>query len=347
VESSQASLEATVKDYRDTLVLLYAEVALNYVEVRTLQARLEYARANADSQRATLQLTRDRRNAGIAPDLDVAQAESNLARSEALIPALEIALTQTINRLSVLIGEPPYALHEELSRPSTIPGPPQDVAVGLPTALLRQRPDVRRAEREVAAANARIGVATADLYPRFSLSGNFALEGTSGSDLGDMSSRAWSFGPAIRWNIFDGLRNIYRIRAAEAVTAQALARYEQTVLRALEEVENAMVAYKLEQKRSDALGRGVSATEQSVELVKKLYETGLTDFQNVLDSERSLFDVQDELADSEGRVTKNVIALYKALGGGWLLDDQASMRAGESGLKKARIESSQEDLDEG
>jgi multidrug efflux system outer membrane protein len=349
VESSEANLEATVEDYRDSLVSLYAEVALNYVEVRTLQARLEYAQNNVEAQRATLRLTRDRRKAGIAPDLDVSQAESNLARSESLIPALQIALTQTVNRLCVLIGETPTALHEELSQPAPIPVPPENVSVGLPAELLRQRPDVRRAERQVAAANAQIGVATADLYPQFSLSGTFALEGTAVRDLGNMSSRAWSFGPAFRWNIFDGLRNIYRIRAAEAVTDQALARYEETVLRALEDVENAMVAYKLEQTRRDALEQAVRATERSVELVKKLYETGLTDFQNVLDSERSLLNAQDELADSEGRVTKDLIALYKALGGGWSLEDQASARAEESGLERIRDDSSEDapDVSEG
>lgn len=340
VESSKASLQATVENYRDTLVSLYAEVALNYVEVRTLQLRLEYARNNVAAQQATLELTIARRDAEIAPQLDVSQAESNLARSESVIPALEISLVQTINRLGVLIGEPPGTLHEELSQTKSIPVPPENVAVGLPAELLRQRPDVRRAEREVAAATAQIGVVTADLYPRFSLSGTFVLEGTEFRDLGNTGSRAWSFGPAIRWNLFDGLRNIYRIRAAEAVTDQTLAVYEQTVLRALEDVENAMVAYKYEQVRRDALQRGVKATSDSVKYVKTLYETGLTDFQNVLDSERSLFNVQDELAFSQGLVTKDLIALYKSLGGGWSLEDQASVRAEESGLKKTHNEPS-------
>ena len=341
IESSKANLQVNVENYRDTLVSLYAEVALSYIEVRTLQLRLEYARNNVAAQKATLQLTTDRRNAGIAPDLDVSQAESNLARSESVIPALEILLAQTINRLGVLVGEPPNALHGELSQAKPIPLPPANVAVGLPAELLRQRPDVRRAERQVAAATARIGVTTADLYPRFSLSGTFVLEGTQVRDLGNMDSRAWAFGPSFRWNLFDGLRNIYRIRAAEAVTDQTLASYEQTVLRALEDVENAMVAYKHEQVRRDALGRGVVATQRSVELVKTLYETGLTDFQNVLDMERSLFNAQDELAFSEGLVTKDLIALYKALGGGWSLEDEASQKAKESGLKKTQEEPSE------
>lgn len=317
VESADASLQATVEDYRDVLVSLYAEVALNYVEVRALQTRLAYARSNVEAQRKTLQLTNDRFKAGIAPELDVAQAESNLANTESEIPSLEIALTQTINRLGVLMGEQPNALQALLSDSAAIPVPPTKTVIGLPTDLLRQRPDVRRAERELAAATAQIGVATADLYPRFSLSGTFALEGTQVKDLGKMDSRSWSFGPSFRWNIFDGIRNIYRIHAAEAVTEQALTRYEQAVLLALEDVENAMVSYKKEQVRRDALLRAVDATARSVELVQTLYETGLTDFQNVLDSQRSLFQQQDRLAASEGLVTANLISLYKALGGGW------------------------------
>ncbi|UCD27721.1 MAG: efflux transporter outer membrane subunit [Planctomycetota bacterium] len=319
VESADADLQSAIEDYRDVLVSLYAEVALNYVDARALQARLAYARSNTDIQRKTLDLTRNRFEAGIAPELDVAQAESNLANTESEIPRLEVALTQTINRLGVLLGEYPSFLHDELSRAAPIPVPPPDVTVGLPAELLRQRPDVRRAERELASATAQIGVATADLYPRFSLSGTFALEGMQVKDLGKMDSRAWSFGPSFRWNIFDGVRNIYRIEAAEAITEQARLRYEQTVLDALQDVENSMVAFKMEQLRREALVRAVDATKRSVKYVQTLYETGLTDFQNVLDMQRSLFQQQDKLAESEGLVTVNLISLYKALGGGWSL----------------------------
>lgn len=317
IESSDASLQATEEQYRDLLVSLFAEVALNYAEVRTLQARLEYARSNVDMQRQTLVLVTDRFKNGLAPQLDVVQAESNLANSEAEIPSLESGLVQTINRLGVLLGQQPSFLHEELGKTAPIPIPPKDVTVGLPADLLRQRPDVRRAEREMAAYTAQIGVATAELFPRFSLSGTFALQGTQVKDLGNIDSRAWSFGPAMRWNIFDGVRNIYRIQAAEAATEQARARYEQTVLTALQDTENAMVAYKQEQLKRDALARAVKASRQAVSLVQRLYQDGLTDFQNVLDTERFLFQQQDRLATSEGQITKNLIALYKSLGGGW------------------------------
>jgi multidrug efflux system outer membrane protein len=317
IESADASWQVSVEQYRDLLVSLYAEVALNYMDVRTLQARLAYARENVDRQRRTLELVQNRFKNGLAPQLDVAQAESNLANSEAEIPSLEAGLVQAINRLGILLGQQPAYLHEELGKTAPIPVPPGTVAVGLPADLLRQRPDVRSAERQLASFNAQIGAATADLYPRFSLSGTFALQGTQVSNLGSIESRAWSFGPAMRWNIFDGVRNLYRVWAAEAITDQARARYEQTVLNALQDVENAMVAYKQEQIRRDALDRAVKASQQAVDLVKNLYQNGLTDFQNVLDTERSLFQQEDQLAFSEGQVTKNLVALYKALGGGW------------------------------
>jgi NodT family efflux transporter outer membrane factor (OMF) lipoprotein len=296
---------------------LLAEVALNFVELRTLQARLEYARSNVRLQENSLELARNRFATGLSPRLDITQAESNLATTESEIPLLEIGIAQTINRLGVLLGRPPSTLYDELTPPGRIPMPPQEVAVGLPADLLRQRPDVRRAERLLAAFTARIGVAAADLYPRFSLSGTFALQGTQLKNLGNINAADWSFGPAMRWNIFDGLRNIQRVHAAEEVANQAFMRYKQTVLTALEEVESAMVAYKQEQIRRDALGRAVVASEEAVKLVRDLYENGLTDFQNVLDTERSLFRQQDQLAASEGTVARNLIAIYKALGGGW------------------------------
>jgi outer membrane protein, multidrug efflux system len=317
VESADASLQATIEQYRDLLVTLYSEVALNYMEVRTFQARLAYARANVDRQRKSLDIAKSRFKTGLASELDPVQAESNLAESESEIPILEAGLVQAINRLGVLLGQPPAFLFGELDKVAPIPVPPAQVAIGLPTDLLRQRPDIRSAERQLASLTAQIGVSTADLYPRFSLSGTFALQGTQVSQLGNFNSRAWSFGPAMQWNIFDGVRNIYRVLAATDVASQARARYEQAVLTALQDVENAMVAYKQEQIRRDALARAVTASSRAVDLVQKNYQEGLTDFQNVLDTERSLFQQQDRLADSEGQVTKNLVALYKALGGGW------------------------------
>lgn len=317
VESADAGLQASIEGYRDVLVLLYSSVASAYVDVRTLQARIQYTEGNLRSQNETLQLTKDRRTAGLAPDLDVSQAELNTAQTESSLPLLRQALAQSIHRLGVLLGELPSALVPELSAPAPLPTAPASVTAGLPADLLRQRPDVREAERELAAQTARIGVAKADLYPRFSLSGTFVLDATDVGNLFTGAAKAWGFGPTFRWNLFDGGRVRSAIRVEEARTEQALTFYEQTVLNALEDVENAMVAYAEEKSRVTSLVRSVVAAQKSVDLVKILYTTGLTNFQNVLDMERKLFLQQDQLAESRGIVILNLIRIYRALGGGW------------------------------
>jgi NodT family efflux transporter outer membrane factor (OMF) lipoprotein len=319
VESADALLGASGENYRDALVSLFSEVALNYIDTRTLQERIRIAVANVETQRGSLKLTRDRFRAEIAPELDVAQAESNLATTEATIPTLEIRLTQAVNRIAVLLGQNPGTLQSELRPEASIPAPQEQVALGLPVNLLRQRPDIRRAERELAAQTARVGVATADLYPRFSLTGAFAFESAQGSLSGifNSSNRAWSFGPSFRWNLFDGFRVRNRINAEEALVQESLVRYERTILNAFEEVENSLVGYTRERVRRDALSRAVAATERTVRLVKQRYLAGLTDFQNVLDAERSLLQLQDQLAASKGELAKNLVGIYRAIGGGW------------------------------
>jgi len=317
VESADAGIEASIEDYRDVLVLLFAEVAGNYVEARTLQARIRYAETNAELQRGTLQLTRDRFEAGIAPELDVHQAELNLAITESTIPTLHSSLIQAINRLSVLLGEQPGALQAELRDSGDIPDPPRQILVGIPANLLRQRPDIRAAERRLASQTARIGVAVADLYPRFDLFGTIGLEAFDTGDYFDAGNKTWSLGSSLFWSIFDGGRIRSAVRVEEARAEQAFQIYEQTILLALEDVEDAMTAYARELEREESLKRAVTAAEQSVELVDTLYRTGLTDFQNVLDMQRSLAVQQDTLARSEGNVVATIIGIYRALGGGW------------------------------
>ena len=318
IESADASLEASMEDYRDVLVMLYSDVSTNYVEARALQDRIKYVRGNIETQRKSLQLTKDRFDAGLAPDLDVQQAELNLARTESTLPTLEMLLVQTINRLGVLLGEHPSALHDELVKPASIPNPSESITVGLPVELLRQRPDIRQAERELAAQTARIGVAKADLYPTFSLFGTFEIGANDFSDVLSYSkSRMHSFGPSFRWNIFDGGRVRNQIRAEDARTEQALVRYEQTVLDALEDVENAMISYIQEEVRRNALERSVKAARKSTDLVRTLYISGLTDFQNVQEMERFQFEQEDQFAESEGKVIQNLISVYRSLGGGW------------------------------
>ena len=317
VESATAGLEASIEDYRDVLVSIFAEIGITYVEVRALQERIQSAESNVETQRGALQLTTDRNRAGLVGDLDVRQAEQNLASTESTIPVLRTSLVQAINRLGVLLGEPPSSLHAELGPVAPIPQPPDEVLVGLPAELLRQRPDIRAAEREFASQTAQIGVATADLYPRFTLLGTFALEATDFVDWFTGDAISYGFGPAFRWNIFDGGRIRSNIEAQDALTEQTLIRYEQTLLFGLQDVEDAMVAYIQQNDRRDALNRSVVAARKSVELVDTLYRTGLTDFQNVLDTQRTQFLQEDSLAQSEGIVSQNLIQVYRALGGGW------------------------------
>lgn len=324
VESAQATLEASEENYRDVLVSLYSDVAQSYIDVRSLQERIRYAKNNVNAQRKTLNLTKNRREAGLVPQLDVHQAELILASTESTIPVLRQNESQAIHRLGVLVGQPPAALYEKLTIAGDIPDAEEEVVVGLPTELLRQRPDIRRAERNLASQTADIGVATAALYPSFSLSGTFALEARHLDDTGDWESRAWGFGPSMRWNLFDGDRIRSNIKVQEAQAEQAMIQYEQTVLLALEDVENAMVSYAEEKDRFESLGRTVIAAEKSVELVQTLYENGLTDFQNVLDMQRSLTLQQDLFAESEGQVAKNLVAIYTSLGGGWSTDNSES-----------------------
>ena len=327
VESADANFQASVEDYRDILVTLYAEVAATYVRARTFQARIASALGNVATQRRTLQLVRERRRAGLASDLEVAQAQLNLARTESSVPSLRQGFATSVHALGVLLGERPSLLYAEMSETKPIPDPPKEVLVGVPQDLLRQRPDVRGAERQLAAQTAKIGVATAELYPRFSLLGSFAFTAYGASDWFNGGSLAYGLGPSISWNVFDGGRVRSLIDVEDATTQAQLAVYEQTVLVALRETEDAMVSYVQEWDRRDALARSVTAAQQATKLVQTLYVTGLTDFQNVQDTERNLFQQEDQLAESRGQVALNLIAIYKALGGGWRAEPAAAASA--------------------
>ena len=320
-EAARADLEASIEDYRDVMVILMADVAANYIEVRTLQDRIKYGRANVEAQAGSLQLTRDRFDAGLSPLTDVTQAEYNLANSQAAIPSLEARLVAATNRLAVLLGKPPGAVDDLLAGESAIPDPDQGVTLGIPADLLRRRPDIRAAERRLASQTALIGVAKADLYPTFSLAGVLALESLDSGDLFDSGSTTWSLVPGLRWNIFSAGKIRNNIRVQEARTQQLLFTYERAVLFALDEVESTMVAYEREKERRDRLAEAVDASERTVELVKTQYMSGLTDFLNLLDAQRTLATQQDSWADSEGQVVQNLVVLNRALGGGWAPPD--------------------------
>ena len=247
----------------------------------------------------------------------MAQAERDLAVAEASLPSLRAALFAAMNRLGVLAGREPSALHELLAAPAPIPAVPEEVAVGLPAELLRQRPDIRQRERELAAQNARIGVAKAEYFPIFSLPGTFVLEAADAGNLFDGGSLAYSFGPQFRWNLFAGGRVRQNVRLEEARTKELLARYEQQVLQAVEEVETAMSDLAQERARQQKLNEAVAAAQRTMDMSMVLYRSGLTDFQNVLDAQRILIAQESDLAGSSGRMCAALVRVYKALGGGW------------------------------
>jgi len=316
---------AQYEDYRDIRVILFAEVARNYMIMRAFQARLDFANKNVEAQSESVRLAESRFKAGVSPELDVAQAQSNLGSTEALIPALEQGRVAAVLRIAVLLGVHPNKVRDALKESMPIPAPPEKVTIGAPANLIRQRPDIRSAERLLAAQTAQIGVATAALYPRFSLSGFFAFES---GDLGSLftgDSATWGIGFPIRWDIFAGGRLKANIEVQKERTEQALKSYERAMLVAIEDVEGSINRYTQEQDRRDALKRAVAAADRTVTLSVELYKQGLVDFQRVIDSQRSLFNFQDALAESEGFVATNLVSLYKSLGGGWqeLSEDEA------------------------
>jgi NodT family efflux transporter outer membrane factor (OMF) lipoprotein len=317
VEAANAEIGAAEYNQRDVLVSLLAEVARNYIGARSYQQRLAITRNNIQVQQEILDLSSNRFQNGLSSDLDVQQATAVLTATEAQVPSLETGLRQNVYALAVLLAQPPSALLNEMFAVKPIPLTPPKVPVGLPSALLQRRPDVQRAERELAAATARIGVAKADYFPKFSLTGFAALESLSASDWFDYTSRAWSAGPTVQWELFEAGRIRANVRVQNARQQQVLDAYQQTVLVALEEAENALTAYAKEQVRRESLSKSVEANQRALELSTQLYKSGLADFLHVLDSERSLYAAQDALVQSNQSVSLDLVQLFKALGGGW------------------------------
>lgn len=317
IDAADADIDQSIENRRDVFVTLFAEIARNYVEHRSFQRRLDIARKNIDLQRQTLELTNSRFKAGLTNEVDVAQARANLATTEATVARLDQGLHVALHRLGVLLGQEPGFLEHELAEYTGVPQPPDEVPLGVPSELLRRRPDIRRAERELAGFVSRIGVATADLFPRFSLTGTFGFQSISLANIGNADARFWSFGPAVRWPVFQFGRLRAAVGVANARADQALVRYEQTVLTSFEDVENTLVAFTREQSRRRALQEAVDSNRRGFDLSTQLYTNGLTDFLRVLESQRALQISEDQLYESDATVTTNLIALYKALGGGW------------------------------
>ena len=323
IEAANADISATIEDRRDVLIILLSEVARNYIELRSAQQQVRIAKANVEAQQETLELTKVRFEAGLVSDLDVQRSEAQVQTTASTIPTLEISARQSIHLLSVLLGLEPTALVDELTTITPVPLLPPEVPVGLPSELLRRRPDVRRAERQLAGATARIGVATADLFPKFSLTGLLGLSGTKIGDLSDSGNTFYSIIPGVSWPIFDFGRIRNNIAVQGAREEQAALIYEQTVLTSLRDVEDALVAYSQEQTRRETVTKAVNANRRAVELSNQLYQQGLTDFLSVLQAQRDLFITEDALVESNRNVFSNLVALYKALGGGWEIESIA------------------------
>lgn len=317
VEAAGAELRAAVEDQRAVLVSLTGEVGTNYVILRGLQEQLRIAKDNLKVQEKTAEITRKRYQAGFVSGLDVANAQALVATTAAQIPQLEAAIQQIIYNLSVLLGQPPAALQEELLTPKAIPPVPPEIPVGLPSDLLRRRPDIRRAEAQLQAATARVGVAVAELFPKFFLTGSVGLAGSELQQLGRLKSNYWSFGPTVSWPLFAGGRLRWQVKLQEAVAEQVRLQYEKTVLTAFQEVESALVAYLKEQEHRRRLEEAVRNNRRALELAMQQYISGRTDFLNVLNAERSLYATEEALTLSTRTMSTNLIALYKALGGGW------------------------------
>lgn len=317
LEAADASVEAAAEALRNTQVILCSEVAREYLEVRAAQRRLGVARANIASQQDSVSIAKSRFDAGLSSELDVKQAEALLASTQATVPTLESAVTAGILRLAILSRQPGGPLLEELNAEITWPARPEVVPVGLPTDLLRRRPDIRRAERELAAATARIGVAVAELYPKFTLTGRLGGQSSEATTINLGDARFWSFGPGVSLPIFNRAKIRANIEVQNARTDAALAGYEKAVLVALDESRTALVAYAKEQTRLASLREAVAANQRAVEIAQELYRQGLADFLNVIQAQERLLAAQDAVIVSEAAVLQQMVALYKAVGGGW------------------------------
>lgn len=317
VEAADAAYQASLAQRGDATLTLEGEIARDYLLLRGAQRQLAVAQENLAIQRDALALTRSQFDAGLASRLDVLRAQAQVEATEAEIPTFTTDARTAIYRIGALVGVPPESLRSDLETPEAIPAPLADVPIGLPSDLLRRRPDIRAAERELAAANARIGVATADLYPHFYLTGAAGLESLDASTFLGAPSRYLSIGPGISWLVFDAGKVRFTVLAERARTDAAAARYQRAVLDALRDVESALVSYGQLKIRRERLAAEVDADRDAVTVATRLYRQGLDDFLPVLDAERSLYAAEDRLAQTDRDSGVALVALYKALGGGW------------------------------
>ena len=317
LESSTAQLGAFEAAERDTQVIVTAEITRTYFELRGFQQQLDVARRNVVNQQSTLDLATARLEAGRGTEFDTARAQAQLSATLGTIAPLEAAVARSIHRLSVLVGREPGALRAELAATRDLPPLPGIVPVGDPAGLLRRRPDIRIAERDLASSTAQIGVAVADLFPRVTFTGSTGYVAASSGQLGDSGTNAYVVAPGISWAIFDLGHVRARIDASHARKDTSLLRYEKTVLNALEETENSLVTHARARDRLVHDEAAVRASNTAADLARVRYENGASDFLQVLDAERTLLESEDRLARSRTEAATTLIAVYKSLGGGW------------------------------
>ena len=322
VEAARADVGASAATLRDARVSVIAEVARDYFTLRGLQDQLALTIRNGDNQLRSLDLTRTRLEAGRGNELDTSRAEAQWQTTLASVPTLQASIATTTYRLSVLTGRQPTALGERLSPQAPMPSLPTLNAIGTPEQLLRRRPDVRVAERRLAAATARIGVATGDLFPKVTMVGEVGYWAPTFGDFGQSEARFFSVGPSISWAAFDLGRVSARISSAKAQTDAALAAYEGAVLNALEDTEGALITYGRSQSRREALRVAAAASDKAADLARRRFEGGLIDFLEVLDAERTALSAELLLSQSRTDAAVSLVAVYKALGAGWAVSEQ-------------------------
>jgi NodT family efflux transporter outer membrane factor (OMF) lipoprotein len=317
IEAADASIDSSAEARRNTLLTTLAEVARDYIQLRGVQRQIDIANENVKVQQRSVQLTRERAVGGLGSDLDVANATAQLRATTAQLPQLQQQEAQLVNAISLLLGLQPNALRAELDTPRPVPPVPPRVPVGVPSELARRRPDIRQAEAQLHAATADVGVAVADFYPRVTLSASLGIQALQPKNLFTWDARQYGLGPTISLPIFQGgqLRSTLQLRREQQ--QEAAENYERTVLNAWHEVDNALTAYASEQKRRDELAQAVAQNRRALGLAQLRYRQGLIDFLTVLDAQRSLLQTEQQLADSTTTVSNNLVALYKALGGGW------------------------------
>jgi NodT family efflux transporter outer membrane factor (OMF) lipoprotein len=316
IEAADANVDSEVENSRNVLITLLGEVASNYIQLRANQQLIAITQENLDSQQETARLTEIRKLAGFASLLEVAQAQSQAATTESFLPTYKTVVQQSIHSLGVLLGRQPDALAVRLDKPEAIPAMPTIVLSELPSELLLRRPDIRQAERKIAEANANVGVATAELYPRVNLSAFLGLQNTRITDFTPIG-KSWSTASSLTLPIFNWGKINANIKSKQAQHELAFLSYQSTVLTAFKEVEDALVAYINELQRQKSLTEAVSASQLAVEMANERYSNGLTMFLDVLQAQEALFQTQRNLVDSKAELSTDLVALYKALGGGW------------------------------